>query len=215
MFSRVKKLLQSKKFILIAVLIVFIAAGGVLAATRKKSKTPQPSDVIRYSTDHPSEVKPDKKTYQWTGAANEPKFISLPTISTEGFVQKVGVDQHKAIAVPDNIYVAGWFTDYQRPGEPGLSIIDGHVDGHVNVAIFNKLASIKKGEEFFLTLGSGKVLDYKVLDVVTVKESDAVNPLFSQDPTVKSQLNLITCGGKFDAKKVSYDSRVIVSAAVQ
>ena len=57
--------------------------------------------------------------------------LLLQVISIDAYLQNVGVDQNNQIAVPNNIHIAGWFVDSVRPGENGLSVIDGHVDGRV------------------------------------------------------------------------------------
>jgi LPXTG-site transpeptidase (sortase) family protein len=201
--------IRRKQLAIIAIAVVAVAVVGVIFWPNKEASSEKP---VTYSTDRPSEEKPNKNTYKWTGAADEPKYIVLPTIKAEGFVQKVGVDQNKQIAVPTNIHLAGWFIDTVKPGAKGLSILDGHVNGRVNNGIFKDLAKVKKADEFTVELGDGTIKKYKVLDITTLPTKESVNVLFSQNPKVKSQLNLITCGGKFDAKTQQYDSRVIVSA---
>lgn len=198
---------------------VFILSAVFTTYLLNKNKTDtQPKDeVITFSTDKPDEKKPDKATYKWNGDQGDPKYLTMPTIKTEGFIQKVGVDQNKAVAVPNNIHIAGWFTTTEtvRFAEKGLSIIDGHVDGLTEVGIFDKLANVKKDDKFEVELGSGKKLIYKVMDIVTVPTKEATTVLFNQDPKVKSQLNLITCGGTFDKKVGQYDKRIIVTAVLQ
>lgn len=219
-----KKLLKFIKKHHIKLLPVMFASVFILSAVfttyllnKNKSNTNPKDEVITFSTDKPDEKKPDKNTYKWSGGENDPKYLTMPTIKAEGFIQKVGVDQNKAVAVPNNIHVAGWFTTTEtvRFAEKGLSIIDGHVDGQTEVGIFDKLANVKKDDKFEVELGNGKKLSYKVMEVITVPTSEAAAKLFNQDPKVKSQLNLITCGGTFDKKVGQYDKRVIVTAALQ
>lgn len=197
-------------------LVVIIAPAIVLgllvlwSVNSKPEKTAVPS--ITQSTDKPSEVAPDKDTYKWTGAGDEPKYISLPTISAEGFVQKAGVDQNNQIAVPNNIHMAAWFNQSAKPGKPGLSVIDGHVNGRVNDGIFKNLVKLQDGSIYSVELGNGSVKKFRVFKVETVDLKEANNVLFSQDPKVSSQLNLITCGGSYDSKIHGYTKRVIVSS---
>lgn len=205
------------KLLPVVLVVLFVASAAVTTVLlRGKHKTvasaTKNNDVVTYSTDHPDETKPDKKTYNWKGEANDPKLITLPTVQTEGFIQKVGVDQNKQIAVPTNVYVAGWFSESVRPGEKGLSVIDGHVTGRINMGIFEKLVKIQKGDTFTVELGSGKKINYKVSATTAVATKDAAAILFSQDPKIASQLNLITCTGKWDDKIKQYDQRLIVAA---
>ncbi len=172
----------------------------------------QPSEIITFSTDTPVETPPIKQSYRWKGKPDEPKFIRLPSIGTEGFIQNVGVDQNKQIAVPNNIYFAGWFVDSVRPGQKGLSIIDGHVDGRENEGIFKRLSNLEKGDRFDIELGDGSTRQFKVRSIDVVPTEQAANYLFSQDPAVVHQLNLITCGGNYNAEAGGYDQRIIVTS---
>lgn len=168
------------------------------------------SDIITFSPDTPDETDPETSGFVWKGSANDPRSISLPTINAEGYVQKVGIDQSKQIAVPSNVFMAGWYVKSARPGEKGLSIIDGHINGQVKDGIFAKLSQLKAGDEFELEMGNGKVLHYKIKDVQTVKLSEALSYLFSQQPNIERQLNLITCGGDYDPSAKTYEQRIIV-----
>lgn len=190
------------------IVVVVVSASTVILKPSLSGEVP----IIRHSVDSPIETKPDKQTYKWYGAPDEPKYISLPTISAEGFVQKVSVDQNNQIATPNNVHIAAWFVKSAKPGQPGLGIIDGHVTGRVNDGIFKNLQSLKQGDQYSVTLGDGSVKKYQVMSVVTVPVAKSVDALFSQESNVPSQLNLITCGGTYDQKLKGYPDRVIVSA---
>jgi LPXTG-site transpeptidase (sortase) family protein len=204
-----KSKLKNKKFLGLVAIIVLVL--GALAWFYMRPDPPVPeqkTEVITQSTDAPDEKKPDDG-YKWRGAPNDPKYIKLPTIGAEGFIQNVGVDQNKQIAVPGNIHIAGWFVDSIRPGNTGLSIIDGHVDGKRNDGIFKRLADLKQNDEYTVEMGDGSLRRYRVKKVISVDTKDAANTLFSQEPNIRSQLNLITCGGNFDQQSQQYDMRVI------
>lgn len=207
-----KKVVASRTAYLTVLLLGFIIFGVFLIANQSSSGYKPNSETVSYSTGDPSEVKPNPARYKWQGADDEPKYIDLPTIASGGFIQKVGVDQNKQVAVPDNIHIAGWFVDMVKPGQNGLSIIDGHVDGRGRAGIFNNLINLKQNDKFTVELGNGSKLTYKVMDVKSVKTAEAANLLFSQNPKVKKQLNLITCGGNFDTQSRQYQERVIISA---
>ncbi|HJQ08213.1 MAG TPA: class F sortase [Candidatus Saccharimonadales bacterium] len=174
------------------------------------AKTPP---VVTHSADRPSETKPDPATQQWRGTATQPKYISLPSIQAEGFLQWVGVDQHKTIAVPSNIHMAGWYVDSRSPGERGLSIIDGHVDGRTEGGIFKDLAKLRPQDRFSITFGDDSEKTFVVRKVHRKPAAEAAVVLFSQDPAITAQLNLITCGGRFDRKTGVYEERIIVVAS--
>lgn len=191
-----------------------IAAWFVVANT--KHDTPQLSSkpvVITHSTDTPSVAAIDRASYAWQGTASDPKYLSLPSIDAEGYVQNVGVDQNKQIAVPTNVHLAGWYVDTVRPGQQGLSIIDGHiyVGGKVQ-GIFQNLSQLHQGDSFSVTFGDDTVKGFTVESVQTVSNADVPAVLFSQNPKIASQLNLITCGGTYDKSAKEFSQRVVVVA---
>ena len=167
--------------------------------------------VVTYSTEHPVETPP-QASYTWPGAPEDPKYLSIASVNIAGYLQHVGVDQNRQVAVPNNVHLAGWFVQSVRPGERGLSIIDGHVDGRRQEGIFKRLNKVKIGDRIDIELGSGQKRAFRTVSVTTVPEKDAATLLFSQDPKVASQLNLITCTGPFDHAAQHYNDRVIVAA---
>ncbi len=192
-----------------------LIAGLVGLITQSSQKTPQPAavtQVVTFSTDTPDEQKPSANAYVWHGQPSDPKYIRLPTIAAEGFMQNVSIDQHNAVAVPNNIHMAGWFAESMRPGQKGLSIVDGHVDGRQSDGIFKNLIKLNKNDQFTIELGDGTIKSFKVREVKSVDAARAAEVLFSHDPAVTNQINLITCGGNFDRQTKQYVERVIVVA---
>ncbi len=202
--------------------LVYLLALGFLVATAvpvisrvlsdgQRSDSLQ-DEILTYSTDTPDETPPGPN-YPWRGQPQDPKKIIIPSLAVDGFIQKVGVDQNQQVTVPSNIHLAGWFVDSVRPGQPGLSIIDGHVDGRTTAAgIFGRLGELRRGDRFRIKRGDGQVLRYRVLDRVESDLDEAASVLFTQDLHVSSQLNLITCSGRYDRTAKTYDKRIIVSA---
>ena len=206
---------RNKKLLLICIIGLILVAVGLLASlrlnTNKVNQTPQ---VITYSTDKPSETKP-AADYSWQGAAQDPKKITISDLGVDSYIQNVGVDQNKEMAVPNNIHVAGWFVDSVHPGEKGLSIIDGHLNGPKQDGIFINLENIKVGSIITIEFGDGSKKQFETTKVQVVALDQAASVLFSQDPGTASQLNLVTCGGNYDSRSRLYDKRVIVYSALK
>jgi LPXTG-site transpeptidase (sortase) family protein len=171
--------------------------------------------LITYSTDSPDESKEAAQNYQWRGASDEPKRIIIDKIGVDAMVQKAGVDQHKKVAVPNNVHLAGWFSDSVKPGQNGLSVIAGHVTGRTSDGVFKQLELLHAGDTFSVELGSGDIKRYVVTNKLKLPEPETASQLFSQDPKIKSQLNLITCGGEFDQASEQYADRIIISGELQ
>src|SRR5690606_38524134 len=113
---------------------------------------------------------------------------------------------------PTNVSLAGWFVDSVKPGDKGLSIIDGHVRGRSKPGVFERLDQVKEGDEIIITFGNGSQKRFMVFATKTVPETEAAGHLFEQHSDISSQLNLITCTGQYDAGSRTYADRVIVMA---
>ena len=200
---------------LLLFLIIALAIAALLYILNHNKKNPKINESITYSTNEPNESKKDADNYKWVGSPNDPKKIIIQKIGVDAYVQKVGIDQDKKIAVPNNVHLAAWFTESVRPGENGLAIIDGHVSGRKTEGVFKNLKSLQKGDTFILERGNGTKLTFKVFETRTVPEGEAAAILFSQNPKVLSQLNLITCGGEFNKKSQQYSDRIIISAQLK
>jgi len=169
----------------------------------------KPTDAITYSQPTPSEAKVN---VDYAVPDDQPLKIEITGRDIAGYIQRVGVDQNKAVAAPNNVNLAGWFVDSVLPGRKGLSIIDGHVDGVSQPGIFHNLTKVVSGDSVTVTMGDKTRLQYQVFAARSVAVDEASKYLYDQDPSISSQLNIITCTGRYDAVKKSYDKRVIVSA---
>lgn len=178
-------------------------------ATHGASEPPNPSVVVTYSTDNPSETKP---VGEYIVAADQPRSIKITKIGSGGFIQKVGTDQDKRIAVPTNIHFAGWYRNSVKPGEKGLSIIDGHVGGRYSSAIFSKLSSINNGDEISIEYGNGSIRLFKVIDKQSLALDKSADFLFQKRKDVDYQLNLVTCDGTYNKKAKTFNNRLIIVA---
>ncbi len=169
------------------------------------------SEVVTQSTESPEERLPDDVGFNWKGRSTDPKRIQIPAIGVDAFMQSVGVDQNSQIAVPNNIHVAGWFVDSVRPGDQGLSIIDGHINGrYTDEGIFKRLNELKVDDTVRVVFGDDSVREFRVYSAASHSLTDAPSVLYSQVPEIKNQLNLITCIGSYDVANRTYDSRHIV-----
>lgn len=194
---------------------VFLLIGGLLllpgGETQAPFSLPNPEEIVSSYVDNPSEQKPtDEQERSFKVPGIEPRLISMPSINTRGIVQKIGILENNAIAVPANVHFAGWYSLSAHPGSEGLSIIDGHVSGKKSDGIFKNIGNLKTGEMITIEYGDYSKKQFEVKSVNTVDEEDAIGLLFRQDSTIASQLNLITCSGKFDRATQNYTKRIIV-----
>jgi sortase (surface protein transpeptidase) len=177
-----------------------IRHGGVPAGSQVATSTP----------DQPSE---QAVPTNYSVPADQPLSIAMPSIKAGGFIQRVGVDKSNQMVAPGNINMAGWYVKSVKPGERGLSIIDGHVHGVYSSGIFYNLARLSIGDKFSVTFGDHSVENFEVKRVDKVSTKDAERYLYAHYTAIPRQLNVITCGGKYVVKDKSYDGRVIVAAS--
>lgn len=200
----------------IGVLLLF--CGGVILVNRylKTHGTvalPSPDQTVTSAQGEPEESKPDQSTIdEYSVPADQPRSIRINSVEVYGLIQKIGITDDNAMAVPSNIHFAGWYTGSVKPGEKGLSIINGHVLGRYTDAIFKQLVNVKVGDEIEIEFGDKSVKKFIAVEIITVAADKASSRLFTPKKGIKAQLNLITCGGKYDASSKSYADRVIVVA---
>lgn len=215
--NQLRKLMpHSKRQVVVwLIALVVLAIGGMVIYKATRPSQPATEPTITYSTNQPDESKANADNYSWQGAPDEPKKLTISKIGVNAIIQQTGVDQNNEIAVPNNVHLTGWFTQSVKPGQNGLAIIAGHVSGRTTNGVFENLQNIQKGDEFEIERGDGTVLKYRVIDTQQVAADQAASVLFSQSPTVTSQVNLVTCGGKFNSSTNRYHDRIIVSGELQ
>lgn len=194
-------------------LATFGALGLVIAHQETHQQTPSiTATTVTYSTEAPSETEPVEACEQYVVPSNQPRMIEAASIGLKGCIQRVGVDQHNAIAVPDNIYLAGWYTKSPTPGELGVSIIDGHVLGRYNDAIFAELHKLQAGDIVRIQFGDLSWREFQVMSTASYTVEEVMPHLLQQH--TERQLNLITCSGTYNRQADTYDRRLVVRTSL-
>lgn len=170
--------------------------------------------VVTYSTSTPDETPDTDACDSYNVPAWQPRKIIISSIGVNACIERVGVDQNHAVAVPTSIYLAGWYANSALPGQPGVSLVDGHVLGRYNDAIFKNLKELSAGDVITIQMGDLSTISYTVKTNDTYSLAQVPNEMLSQLPGVQSQLTLITCGGNFNPQTITYDHRVIVRASL-
>ena len=165
-------------------------------------------DIVTESTEIPEESEPE----EFYVPADFPKYLTIPSINIRGYIQSVGIDQDGLIAVPTNVHLAGWYINSAKPGKEGLSIIDGHRDGSSIGGIFRNLETLSKGDVLSVEYGDGTVYDFEVVDLKQLSIEESYDFMYSRIDGVDIQLNLVTCGGKWNKEIKTYEDRIIVRA---
>lgn len=193
---------------LLATVVVF--SGGVYSKNNNQIEPNEPKSLVQKIAENTKKEEISSAKSQQQKA--KPAYIYLPSIDSNGSIQEIGINKDNEMDAPTDIKTAGWFKESVIPGEKGLSIINGHLDGKIGSGIFKDLSKLKTGDKFEVKLDDGTVKKFEVMKVTTVNTDEASSILFSQDPTIISQLNLITCAGNFNASSLDYSKRVIVTS---
>jgi sortase (surface protein transpeptidase) len=140
-----------------------------------------------------------------------PELISIPAIGVRAPVISLGLNSDGTLEVPSIASETGWFRDGPEPGEPGASILVGHVSGRAGPAVFYHLRALRRGDEIKISLEDGSIVRFTVRSSFSAPKSrfptDRVY-IHGGAPT----LHLITCDGAFDRATGHYVDNYIVVA---
>lgn len=164
--------------------------------------------VIALSLRIPSETKVDlvKKDIGY------PQRLVIPAIKVDTLIEQVGQDEEGRMAVPQDVYQAGWYKLGVKPGDKGNAVIDGHINTpELQPSIFFELESLKAGDIVMVEDDNDNTYTFKVFKVEEIPvDNFPIYEIFG--PSDQSNLILITCSGIYDKYTDEYSSRVVVFA---
>lgn len=162
----------------------------------------------------PSTNKPTPSAFDaYRAAPTNPRYIFIPKLAVRAIVRPLGLTKDNHLDAPTNIYEAGWYTGSAKPGQPGVTVVDGHVSSWTARGIFYGLKSLKPGDTIQVERGDGQLLHYSIVKSQVYK-ADAVDMaavLSAVEPNVPG-LNLITCDGAVIRGTNDFDQRIVVFA---
>jgi sortase (surface protein transpeptidase) len=138
----------------------------------------------------------------------EPASLSIPALGVHADVQRVA-STTTGIEVPQ-VGRAGWFDEGPRPGEPGRSVIIGHLDSHTGPGLFALLPGVRTGTEVSVTDARGAAHRFQVVGKAQVSKATFPSAAV-YGASARPVLVLITCGGPYTAG-TGYRDNVIVYA---
>jgi LPXTG-site transpeptidase (sortase) family protein len=114
------------------------------------------------------------------------------------------------MGVPQHSEDVGWYKLGYKLGEKGNAVIAGHLDTVTGApAVFWNLRQLTPGDTVTISDENKKKLIYHVTDVESYPYNNfPLKEVFG--PTSASRLNLITCGGSWNASAHIYSDRVVV-----
>ncbi|MGI8914276.1 MAG: class F sortase [Chloroflexota bacterium] len=138
-----------------------------------------------------------------------PVKLQIPAISVIAPVELVGLTSDGAMDVPKEWNDVGWYEYGPTPGQVGNSAMAGHLDSTTAPAVFWRLGSLKAGDKIMITMSNGDTVTFVVTQKVSYPYNEApIAQVFG--PATAANLNLITCGGSWDAFTKNYSNRIVV-----
>lgn len=159
-------------------------------------------------------LTPPEPTERTTPAPTpeRPGHLSIPSIGVSTDLVALGLNADRTVEVPSDPDRAGWFDQGPYPGQPGSAVVLGHVDSTAGPAVFHELSRLGPGDTIEVTLAGGSVATFRVDRVATYANEDfPAQEVYAGDPDLRA-LNLVTCGGEYDAARGGWQSNVVVFA---
>ncbi|NMO90432.1 class F sortase [Actinomycetospora sp. TBRC 11914] len=141
-----------------------------------------------------------------------PTSLDIPAIGLDvGNPIDLRIDYRGALQVPTDYTQVGWFTSSAVPGDPGSSVMVGHVDDRNGPAVFGRLDDLKPGDTIEVGRSDGGTARFGVDSVETFgKDNLPTERVYG--PTTTPSLRLMTCGGPFDQATLNYRDNIVVFA---
>ncbi len=176
---------------------------GTGTALAVPPRSPLPSAASGTKAPPPKKSNPEV-------ARSTPVELRIPAIGVAGPLTTLGQDLDGSVQVPNDPEQAGWFWPGPSPGQVGSAVILGHVDSTEGPAVFYELRFLQAGDRVVVTLADGVVAQFRVTRVTTyLNEQFPARQVYAASGGARA-LQLVTCGGEYDAANDGYQSNVVV-----
>jgi sortase (surface protein transpeptidase) len=183
------------------------------AASDRASTAAPPADSGRVTSAPPATapVPAAAPTSAVAAPPTRPVTLTIPALGVRTHLIRLGQHEDGTVEVPADPDRAGWFRLGPTPGEAGSSVILGHVDSTSGPAVFYRLKELRPGDRVAVRLDDGTTVWFRVHSVATYANADfPARKVYGKQG--RSQLNLVTCGGAYDAARGGYQANVVVNA---
>ena len=125
-----------------------------------------------------------------------PTRLVIRALGIDTAVNPIGLNPDGTLAVPQpgpHLNEAAWFKNSPTPGQPGASIIEGHVDSVEGTSVFWRLGDIKPGDQITVFRRDGSQLVFTVNAVRDYPKSRFPTMSVYGGDLSHPTLRLITC----------------------
>ena len=177
-----------------------------LDTARITGSSPSAADIRAFIS-----LTDDQRADLRNGVGPRPVRVIVEAIGLDTTVIPIGLDVNRALSVPRNAEITGWWSGGYVPGEIGPTVIVGHFDSKVASGVFSKLQTLRTGAQITVEDSLGSKYVYEVVELEHLrKTSFPTKKVYG--PTDGSTLRLITCGGKFNRATGHYVDNTIAYA---
>lgn len=190
---------------------------GSLELGSSSSASPSPSPSPSQSTSPSAETPPSTDEAKPEGplARSTPVSISIPAIDVTSSVIQLGTAKDGTLAVPQpgpDLDKAAWFENSPTPGQPGPSVIEGHVSTAQNgPSIFFDLAKLKIGDEILVDREDGTTVVFTIHATREFDKDKFPTKLVYGGDLSTPTLRLVTCSS-FDPNVGHHTGNLVVFA---
>ena len=158
------------------------------------------------------ELTPRPATPTPAGDPPAPVRITAAGLGIDAPIDAVGVAPEGTMSLPDDVHHVGWYRFGPAPGQPGSAVIAGHVDNiDQGLGALAPLRTADVGDAVAVTDADGTTTRWRVVARELVrKRALPLEKLFRRHGPPR--LTLLTCGGPFLEKYLSYRDNVVVVA---
>lgn len=146
---------------------------------------------------------------------SSPERLVIKSQNVDSRVVPVGMTKNRALEIPENIEMLGWYRYSARPASSvGAMVLVGHRDGvEQGKGALYDLANMQLGDTIEVTDTLNRLTKYSVIARSVISKDEFAR----RSPDIFSvmgpkRLRLISCGGYYDADQGGYQSNVIITA---
>jgi LPXTG-site transpeptidase (sortase) family protein len=193
--------------------VVVASTGGAVTVTRPTGAEPSGRDRVQSPLAamiaDVGDAFYDSEAHR--AASAQPVALTIADIAVnEAPVEGVGVLPDGRFEVPD-ARVVGWYRFGPAPRDAGTSVLAAHLNYDGVDGVFRRLADVDIGAEVVVALAEGDVARYRITEIRVI-DKNLLPPDEIWNREGPRRLVLITCGGRYDASRRSYDDNVVVFA---
>ncbi|GAB2885785.1 class F sortase [Nocardioides pacificus] len=191
-----------------------VILGGSAALTAAQDRDPaagRADDSAATQVTTATLVDPPPPASSQASSPARPRHLRIPEIGVSTRLLSLGLNADDSVEVPsdEQALLAGWYDQGTIPGQPGSAVILGHVDSTSGPAVFHRLADLRTGSAVEVALADGSMARFRVTHVETYANADfPAQSVYAGSPG-RTTLNLVTCGGVYDAQRGGWQSNVV------